>query len=123
MKFQFLTGLVIILLATCSVQPATIHSGVQGQVFIGPSCPVVQIGQPCPDKTYQATLTIKRADGGRVTQAQTDDDGRFTIQLPPGEYILHPESPNMIPFAPDQTFTVQSNSFTELIVTYDSGIR
>ena len=123
MKIQFIIGILILLLATCSVKPTPSNSGVEGQVFIGPNCPVVQQGQACPDKPYQATLTINNPDGRMVAQVKTDEMGHFKIPLDPGEYILHPETPNMIPFAGEQNFTVNAGKFTEVTVTYDSGIR
>lgn len=124
MKIQFVIGILIILLATCSIQEAApADSGVEGQVSIGPMCPVVQVGQPCPDQPYQATLTINGRDGKRITQAQADQQGHFKINLKPGDYILHPESPNAMPFAAEQTFHVEAGRFTQLIVGYDSGIR
>ena len=104
MKIQFITGVLILLLATCSVQPASADSGVKGQVFIGPICPVVQEGQECPDQPYQATITVNDPDGRMVAQVQTDAEGRFKIPLEPGEYILHPESSNVRPFAGEQNF-------------------
>lgn len=124
MKIQFITGIMIILLATCSAQlPTPADSGVEGQVFIGPICPVVQVGQECPDQPHQATLTINNLGGDRVAQIQADEQGRFKIPLEPGKYILHPESSDRLPFAAEQTFTVESGRFTQLIVNYDSGIR
>lgn len=124
MKIHFFIGLMIILLATCSSQePAPADSGVEGQVLIGPMCPVVQVGQECPDQPYQATLTVNSLEGERIAQVQTDEQGRFKLSLPAGSYILHPESPNSLPFAPDQPFSVQAGQFTQLTITYDSGIR
>jgi hypothetical protein len=124
MKIQFITGILIILLATCSVQEAVpADSGVEGQVLIGPMCPVVQVGQPCPDQPYQTKLTINGQDGKRITQVQTDQQGRFKISLKPGQYILHPESPNVMPFTAEQSFSVAAGQFTQITVNYDSGIR
>ena len=123
MKFQFITGVLIILLATCSAQPTSTHSGIEGQVFIGPICPVVQVEQPCPDKPYQATLTVNNSNGRKIVQVQTDEAGWFKIPLEPGEYVLHPESPNVMPFAGEQGFIVEADKFTQLSVIYDSGIR
>ena len=123
MELKFITGILILLLATCSAQPAVAASGVEGQVFIGPVCPVVQEGQECPDQPYQATLIVNNLNGREIAKVQTDIQGRFKIQLEPGEYILHPESPNVMPFASDQAFTVVNGRFTQIIVTYDSGIR
>jgi len=124
MKTQFITGIMILLLATCSLQEATpTDSGVEGQVFIGPVCPVVQAGMDCADRPYQATLTVNSPKGGKIVQVQTDEEGKFKIPLAPGEYILHPESPNVMPFAAEQTLIVEEGTFTQIIVTYDSGIR
>lgn len=95
----------------------------EGQVLLGPMCPVVQQGQECPDQPYQATLTVKTPEGVQITQFQSDEQGRFKVPLVPGEYILHPESPNGIPFAGDQSFLVETGKYTQITVNYDSGIR
>jgi hypothetical protein len=124
MNVKFLFGVMILVLATCSIySPTPRGSGIEGQVLLGPMCPVVQEGQECPDQPYQATLTVLNRDGVQIAQFQTDAQGHFHIPLVPGEYVLHPESPNGIPFAGDQSFTVATGSFTQLTVNYDSGIR
>ena len=124
MNIKFLIGILILVLATCSVyNPTPRGSGIEGQVLIGPMCPVVQEGQECPDQPYQATLTIQSRTGIQILQFQTDEEGRFRVPLAPGEYVLHPESPNGIPSAGDQTFLVETGRYTQLSVSYDSGIR
>ena len=123
MKFKFVLGIMILILATCSAKPQETNSGIEGQVFIGPTCPVMRIGQECPDDPYQAVLTVNSLGGERIVQVQTDEEGRFRIPLEAGEYILHPESPNTLPHAEEQTITVEKGKFTEVTVTYDSGIR
>jgi hypothetical protein len=124
MRSQFVIGILILLLATCSAQPpAPRNGGIEGQVFIGPMCPVVQVEQECPDQPYQAVLTVNSPQGGKIVQVQTDEEGRFKIPLAPGEYVLHPESPNTIPFAGEQPFVVEEGKFTQIIVNYNSGIR
>ena len=124
MNVKFLIGVLILVLATCSIySPTPRGSGIEGQVLIGPMCPVIQQGQECPDQPYQATLTVLSRDGVQIAQFQTDEQGRFSIPLVPGEYVLHPESPNGIPFASDQSFVVETGRFTQITVHYDSGIR
>ncbi len=121
--------LIVPLLAACAPQinkpTEPLNSGVKGQVFIGPMCPVVRVDTPCPDEPYQAALTVLTLDGREVTRFKTDAEGKFTVNLPPGDYVLHPETPenNSLPFAPDVPFTVIPDEFTNIIVTYDSGIR
>ncbi|SRR6266508_4778484 len=124
MNIKFLIGVMILLLATCSIyNPTPRGSGIEGQVLIGPMCPVVQPGQDCPDQPYQATLTVNSLNGVKIEQVQTDAQGHFRIPLVPRQYVLHPESPNGIPFAGDQTFTVETGQYTHVVVNYDSGIR
>ncbi len=124
MNLKLLVGVLILVLATCSIySPTPRGSGIEGQVLLGPMCPIVQQGQECPDQPYQATLTITDRNGVQITQFQTDAQGRFHTALVPGEYILHPESPNGLPFAGDQTFAVETGRYTQITVHYDSGIR
>ena len=122
-KLLFGIGLMILILSTCSIDATPADSGIEGQVLIGPMCPVVQEGQECPDQPYQATLTVNSLSGKKIVQVQTDEQGHFKIPLMPGEYILHPESLNGIPYAGEQTFRVEAGAFTQIIVNYDSGIR
>ena len=124
MNVKLLIGVLILALATCSIySPTPRGSGLEGQVLLGPMCPVVQPEQDCPDQPYQATLTVKSPEGVQVAQIQTDAQGRFRVSLVPGKYILHPESPNGIPFADDQEFSVETGRYTQIPVHYDSGIR
>jgi hypothetical protein len=124
MNVKFLIGVMILVLATCSIySPTPRGSGIEGQVLLGPMCPVAQPGQECPDQPYQATLTVKDLNGLQIAQFQADEQGRFQVPLVPGEYILHPESPNGIPFAGDQSFIVETGRYTQIAIHYDSGIR
>ena len=124
MKKIILIFVVLIAISACNAgTPTPIDSGIEGQVFIGPLCPVVQEGQECPDQPYQATLTVNNSNGREIIKVQTDEQGRFKIPLEPGEYILHPESPNVMPTAGEQNFTVEAGKFTQITVNYDSGIR
>ena len=115
--------LALVLAACASRAPTPTDSGIEGKVLIGPVCPVVQIGQDCPDQPYQATLTVNNPDGEKIVQFQTDEQGYFKIPLAPGDYVLHPESPNTLPFADEQPFTVEAGKYTQIILNYDSGIR
>ncbi len=124
MNLKFLVGVLILVLATCSLyNPTPRGSGIEGQVLSGPTCPVVQQGQPCPDGPYQATLTVNSPGGVQIVQVKTDAQGRFKIPLVPGSYVLHPVAPDGIATAGDQAFMVTADRFTQVTVHFDSGIR
>jgi len=117
-------SLFLLVLAACSPLPGQpAGTGIEGQVFIGPTCPVVRIDTPCPDRPFQAMLSVLNAQGKRVARFQTDADGRFRVSLAPGTYTLAPESSDAMTHAPQQAFTVVPGQFTKLTVAYDSGIR
>ena len=126
MRLKSLFLFAILILGACSplVTPIPTDSGIAGRVTIGPTCPVQQINNTCPDKAYQATLTVLASDGrDKVIQFQTDVNGYFQVALAPGQYILHPESPDVMPHAADIPFVVNAHQFTRVDVVYDSGIR
>lgn len=101
------------------------NSGIEGQVYIGPTCPVATITSPCPDAPFQATLTIQDANGKKVAQLATDALGRFRVALPAGTYLIVPETPNPgpPPRGEPQSASVRAGQYTQVIITYDSGIR
>jgi major membrane immunogen (membrane-anchored lipoprotein) len=131
--FKLITMLILalILLSTCAspdITPAPLsalpNSGLEGQVLIGPTCAgPARVGSNCEDQPFQAVITVNSPKGERIVQIQTNKEGRFKIPLAPGEYILHPESPSVMPFAGEQTVTVEIGKFTQVVVNYDSGIR
>jgi hypothetical protein len=117
----------VLLTAACGAlsTPTPTDSGITGQALVGPVCPVMIEGQDCSDQPYQATITVNNLDGREIARFQTDEQGNFNVPLAPGEYVLHPETPNNqpFPFGEKQRFTVLPGEYTRLIVLYDSGIR
>lgn len=97
-------------------------SGIEGQVTIGPMCPVVMLNDPCPDQPYQATVDVLDASGKQVAQFQSDAQGRFKVALAPGVYTIRPQRAG-IARAPQQDVTVIAGQFTPVEIVYDSGIR
>ena len=101
------------------------ESGIRGTVTIGPMCPVLQKGVPCPDLPFSAKIVIEDEAGVEIASVVSGDDGMFQIELDPGSYVLVPESPNpgAPPMAQEQAAEVLEDGFTEVLVQYDSGIR
>jgi len=106
--------------------PADLDSGISGVVLAGPTCPVQTPDNPeCDDQPYAASIVVKTADGlFTVTRFTAGDDGRFRVPLFPGTYLLDPlPGASGFPVSSPQTVVVQSDSFTDLTISYDTGIR
>jgi hypothetical protein len=74
-----------------------VDSGIAGTVVAGPGCPVGQEGTPCPGQPVRARLSVrvgpsdKRVPGARgvvVAKGRSNDEGRFRIAVPPGDYVV-----------------------------------
>jgi hypothetical protein len=103
----------------------TSDTGVEGYLWIGPACPVVKLGTECPDLPYEAEFTITDAEGEFVASGMSDESGFFRILLAPGSYVFVPDAskPAISPRANPVPFDVDAGAFTQLEVTYDSGLR
>jgi hypothetical protein len=101
---------------------------VSGQATAGPVCPVERPGDPAcaPRPVGGAVIVVTRPDGSVVARVTTAVDGRFSINLPPGDYVLVPQPvEGMMGTAPPVPFTVgqAGPSPSPLQVQYDTGIR
>lgn len=106
--------------------PLNLNSGIVGTITIGPTCPV-QRNPPdpnCADKPYQATVIVKTSDAAKeVTRFSSKEDGTFKLRLAPGNYLLVPVSGQVLPRGSEQEVVVEKDKFTQVIISYDSGIR
>ena len=127
-RLSLVSLLVLLLLTACASDrgdEAASSSGVRGQVLLGPTCPVVQEGSPCPDEPLGGVEVRALTAGGAIAEATSGEDGRFELELPPGRYTLEavvdPDGPGM--FAKPVAVTVTAGAFVEVVVPVDSGIR
>ena len=117
--------LVAVVLAACGsdagAEDAT--SGIRGQALAGPQCPVEVAGSPCPDLPWQGTVIATAATSGEESTVTTDAEGRFEFTLDPGTYEVTIAPGSSPPTAETQTVVVEADSFTEIVIAVDTGIR
>jgi len=113
-----------LLAAACLPGP---RSGIEGETVIGPTRPVVRVGDPRPDEVpYPTTLLIlAAADGRPVARVTTDKSGRFKIDLPPGEYRVTSAAPKgrALPHVGEENVRVDDGKVTFVTIRFDSGLR
>jgi hypothetical protein len=97
--------------------------GIEGLVLLGPMCPVVRVDDPCPDQPYEAWIEVRNARGELVTGVRSDEDGHFRVGLRAGSYVLVPLSGHPFPSAGEQEVLVREGAYTDVVVSYDTGIR
>jgi Carboxypeptidase regulatory-like domain len=99
-------------------------SGIQGKVLLGPMCPVLQSGSPCPDRPIEADITVTALDGKVVATGHSDTDGSYRISLGPGSYTVTAKRPGgAFGASKPATVEVTADSYVRLDVLVDSGIR
>ena len=113
--------------APCSDVPQT-NSGVEGQITLGPTCPVMQNppNPQCADRPYETTIQIIKVgspQGAPFMSVKTDSEGRYSVTLPPGEYALQPVGGNTLPRCETKEVTVVASKMTEANLSCDTGIR
>jgi hypothetical protein len=103
-----------------------IESGIEGQAVITPTSPVLRANMPRLDPApFETTLVVVTAGERReVARLKTGSDGRFRVSLPPGQYIVKPQTEGRRwPRGGEQEVTVTSGKFSQVTITFDSGIR
>lgn len=123
LKSAFITLFAAGMLASCAT--GTSSSGIKGHVTVDAGCPEIIDATPCPAIPLKARITIRDAAGTTVRETTTNDQGDFQLELQPGTYELHAEnlSGAPMPSAPPENVVVKAGSFTEVKVTFDSGVR
>jgi carboxypeptidase family protein len=97
-------------------------SGIEGHVEIRPVRSVERLGVPNAEP-YQATVAVVDAQGNEVTRFTSDAQGNFRVALPPGRYVLRPESAGRYPRASTQSVVIAPHRFSQVDIVYDSGRR
>lgn len=99
------------------------QQGIEGIALRGPMCPVQSLEDPCPDAPHQAWVTLVDGDGDVVTRFRTGEDGRFRVGLRPGDYVLEPDAGDPFPTSSPVEASVVEGAFTDVVLSFDTGIR
>jgi hypothetical protein len=102
-------------------------SGVEGTVTLGPTCPVMRVGDnSCADKPYSTRIQVILIGSPRSSPFATvksGKDGRYKIMLPPGKYAFQPVGAEPLPRCETKEATVEASKILELNLFCDTGIR
>jgi hypothetical protein len=106
----------------CGSGAGSATGGIEGRVTIGPTCPVEQVGSPCPPGTWSGMVRATASDGS-VHETATASDGSYRLALAPGTYTVAPVvEGGGPPTAKPATVTVGA-TMQQLDLQLDSGIR
>lgn len=117
-KITVLSLFLVVIVACAKGPAASTDSGIRGRALLGPTCPVEHAESPCPDRPFAAEIEVLQG-GDLVTTVTSGQDGRFSVSLPPGDYVLQGGPPTAKPVA----VTVHAHEFSQVDVLFDSGIR
>ena len=125
MRVLLVATLAALLLSGCTVSTYAAPSGIQGTVWIGPTCPV-QRDPPdpdCADRRHETTLELTTADGVFVRRFASDGNGTYRIDVAPGNYAIRSPPEQTLPSCAAGPVTVVAGDYPTLDVPCDSGIR
>ncbi len=100
------------------------NSGIQGVVLRGPMCPVVRLGEECGDAPYETEVVVSRATPYKVfATMKSDRDGKFLINLPPGDYLVSASNEGISKTCDTVSVTVSPEELKNITISCDTGIR
>lgn len=103
--------------------PAISASGIRLTATMGPTCPGPERpGQVCT-QPFEGLFVVTDNSGAEVASITTNQNGKATIDLPPGAYTITPKIEGRFPSGAPTTVTVLSGQYVEVSVELDTGIR
>jgi hypothetical protein len=106
------------------VSPTAARStGIAGIASIGPTCPVQRIDSPCPDRPFQGTIVARDRGGTEAARTDSDQQGVFKLDLPPGTYVVLAIVGGPFPISKPLEVTVLMGEVAQVQLKLDSGIR
>ena len=97
-------------------------AGLYGTVTISPGMPTCKPGEPCGRPAKNVTLAFVQSGVASVT-TKTDEEGRYRVALPAGDYQVSLRNGAPGKTVQAQTATVPSGDYAKHDFTFDIGIR
>jgi hypothetical protein len=120
---------VVLVLTACDTADPAEDGAIVVVAMAAPTCPV-ETDPPDPDcaprPVAAATIVVTPADAREVViaQGETDGDGRLTLAVPAGDYIVTAGAVEGLISAPEPVVvSVLAGVTTEVPIGYDTGIR
>jgi hypothetical protein len=105
------------------IPPVAAVAGIHIIAKIGPTCPGPERpGQVC-EGPYEGEFVITTGEGTEAAHANTDKEGKATVDLPPGQYTIAPKVEGRLPSGAPVEVTVPSGQYVDVNLELDSGIR
>jgi hypothetical protein len=111
----------VIILVGCDSAPGSHDSGIRGTALLFPSCPVEPCDQGADPAFYKGAFVVRKDDVA-VGRVQTDERGRFEVELDPGRYVVE-STENGLPLLKPVDVVVHEGELTHITLSFDSGIR
>jgi hypothetical protein len=98
---------------------------VDGTVVASPTCPgPVGVGEDCEPRPVETTVDAYVGDSDEpVASAPSDADGRFRLELDPGDYRLEARATSPIGGPVPTPVTVTAAAEVDVTLTIDTGLR
>ena len=111
-----------LLLLGCGRVPSAGYGTVSGTIMAGPTCPVEQVGSPCPNRPLRTSVLILSRSGQVEAWARSDVHGRYSVHVAPGTYFVAVQTP-VWPRCPATRIVVEASRPTRANLLCDTGIR
>jgi hypothetical protein len=84
---------------------------------------VERANSPCPERPVSGAEVIAKTTSGETAgTTKADDQGKFSLRLPPGEYEVTAKS-SSVTSCETQRVTVYDHQYTPVAISCDTGIR
>jgi len=104
---------------------SAVETGIKGTVVMAPARPGPAYEGQSDEAPVRASFQVLDVDNNSVAQFKSDENGFFTVLLPPGEYTIVPDASAPILRARHQrkTVTVPEDGFADVMLKFDTGMR